>query len=253
MKKASLAIVVPAYNEYERLPFDEYTDFLTKYPNASICFVNDASTDQTGELLSKMRKLFPEQVIILKNEKNAGKALSVRHGILHCHIKSIAPAIAYLDADLATSLEECFSYLQYLNNKDFVFASRILKIGSVVERRFSRFLIGRVLATFISNILDLKVYDTQCGCKVFNTGLSKVLFERPFISKWLFDVELFSRILIHYGKESAIERMDEIPVKKWVDRGASKVKLSYFFRLWYDLLLIRQNHKKGMRKKGVTK
>ncbi len=247
MSRANLAIVIPAYNEYNRFPSDEYRLFLQNNPRAALCFVNDASTDKTNEVLVSLHASFPEQIFILTNTKNSGKAFSVRRGVLHCHDNSLAPAIAYLDADLATSLEECYSYLAFLDQKDFVFASRILKIGSVVDRRFSRFLIGRTLATAISNILDLKVYDTQCGCKVFKDDLSAVLFGSPFISKWLFDVELFSRMLVHYGKEEAIKRMDEIPVKRWVDRGESKVKISYFFRLWYDLLLIYRQHKKSMK------
>ena len=246
MNKADIAIVVPCYNEFERLPLSKFDAFLASNPNANICFVNDASTDQTSSLLDKLALKFNTQVSILNNEENCGKALSVRNGVLHCYHQGTAPVIGFLDADLATSLEECMSYLEYINpDKSFVFASRILKIGSVVERKFSRFLFGRIIATLISNILDIKVYDTQCGCKVFKTELAEVLFKNPFISKWLFDVELFSRLLCFYGKDIALTKMDEIPVKRWVDQGASKVKLSYFFRLWYDLYLIRQMHRKN--------
>ncbi len=245
MNKAKIAIVVPAYNEYERFPVQEFKSFLTNYPDACLCLVDDASTDNTRSLFKGLHEEFQEQIILLSNSKNSGKAASVQKGVMHCFENEISYAIAYLDADLATSLEECYSYLDYIPEKDFVFASRILKVGSVVERRFTRFLIGRILATAISNILDLKVYDTQCGCKVFKPELSPLLFEKAFNSKWLFDVELFSRLLNHYGSEEAIKRMEEVPVKRWVDRGASKVKLSYFFRLWYDLFLIRKSHKKG--------
>ncbi len=153
--------------------------------------------------------------------------------------------MAYLDADLATSLEECYSYKHYIaDGKQFVFASRILKIGSVVERKFSRFFAGRIIATCISGILDLKVYDTQCGCKVFTPEIGEIAFTKPLLSKWLFDVELFSRILKHYGKSDAIPLMEEVPVKRWVDQGESKVKLTYFFKLWVDLYSIWKAHQK---------
>ena len=247
MKEASLAIVIPAYNEFDRFPMKEYEAFLTKYSDACLCFVDDASTDQTEKILAKLTDLYPEQVLVLKNPKNLGKALSVRHGVLYCYENSISPALAYLDADLATSLEECYSLLDFLEHREFIFASRILKIGSVVERRFGRFLIGRIIATMISNILKIKVYDTQCGCKVFRADIAPVLFGEKFISRWLFDVELFSRILVAYGLEEGLSKMEEIPVKRWVDRGASKVKLTYFFRLFYDLYLINRHHKRGMR------
>lgn len=244
MTSFTLTIVIPCYNEYERLPASKFRSFLTSTPEVSICFVNDASTDQTLELLETLRGDFVTQVQVLSNTKNLGKAGSVRAGMLFCSKSEQAENYAFLDADLATSLEECTSLVQNLNDRiSFVFASRILKIGSVIDRKFSRFLSGRIIATFISNILDIKVYDTQCGCKVFKSSVVKILFKDEFISKWLFDVELFSRMLCNYGKEVALSQMEEIPVKQWIDQGDSKVKLSYFFRLWYDLYLIRKTHR----------
>lgn len=248
MNQNSIAIVVPCYNEYDRLPLEKFKAFLTAVPAAHVCFVNDASTDNTQELLESLKLEFVGQVSLLNNEKNSGKAASVRAGVLYCHAEAKAPILAYLDADLATSLKECYSYIAHLENeKEFVFASRILKIGSVVERKFSRFLFGRIIATFISNILDIRVYDTQCGCKVFKKELSETMFSKPFISKWLFDVEIFSRLLNHYGKKRALEVMEEIPVRQWIDKGESKVKLSYFFQLWIDLFKIRKAHRRHLR------
>lgn len=239
-----ITIIVPCYNEYDRLPIDQFDTFLKNNPLAQICFVNDASTDKTQEKLQSLQTTFKNQIKILANDENLGKAESVRKGMLACIQES--PVLAYLDADLATSLEECYSLAEHLKeNKEFVFASRILKIGSVVDRKFSRFFVGRIIATAISSILDIKVYDTQCGCKVFKNEVVEMLFKKPFLSKWLFDVELFSRFLCFYGKNKALEKMDEIPIKKWVDQGDSKVKITYFFRLWYDLYLIRKSHKKN--------
>jgi len=242
-----IVIVVPCFNEQNRLPVNDYTTFLENTPKAKVCFVNDASTDATKEVLQSLQSLLPKQIILLDNERNSGKAEAVREGVLFCYKEKLAPQIAYLDADLATSLEECYEISTNLNSqKSFVFASRILKIGSVVERRFLRFLFGRIIATFISNILNIKVYDTQCGCKVFTSKIANLLFGKPFISKWLFDVELFSRILCHYGESEGLRMMEEIPVKQWIDQGESKVKISYFFRLWYDLFLIRKTHRENI-------
>jgi hypothetical protein len=81
---------------------------------------------------------------------------------------------------------------------------------------------------------------------LFTANIAQLTFEKPFISMWLFDVEIFSRILIHYGKPKALALMDEIPVKKWIDKGDSKVKLSYFFRLWVDLYRIWGSHRKNL-------
>ncbi|GMN06819.1 hypothetical protein MTsPCn5_22080 [Croceitalea sp. MTPC5] len=239
-----MIIIVPCYNEAERLPKVRFLNFLKQNPDAKVLFVNDASTDNTLTVLESIEKQYPDQISILSNTHNMGKAESVRNGVLKVIQTTVDITIAYLDADLATSLEECYSYQKYVKQgKQFVFASRILKIGSIVERKFSRFLAGRIIATFISSILDLKVYDTQCGCKVFNTEVAKIAFKNPFISKWLFDVELFSRLLKHYGKSNAMAFMEEVPVKEWIDQGESKVKLTYFFKLWIDLYKIWKSHK----------
>lgn len=246
MPNFQLVVIIPCYNEYERLDVLKYSSFLKDYPDTFICFVNDASSDKTGVKLKTLKNAFQNQVEVIQNSKNAGKAASVRKGILTCAELNLANNYAYLDADLAVSLEECQSYLRFLDDKkDFVFASRILKIGSTIERKFSRFLFGRIIATFISNILDIKVYDTQCGCKVFKSSLAEILFNDPFISKWLFDVELFSRMLCEFGQKEALEKMYEVPVKRWIDQGGSKVKLTYAFRLWYDLYLIHRSHNKN--------
>lgn len=247
MKKALLAIVIPCYNEFSRLPVKEYQNFLQESEDTLLCFVDDASDDNTLVHLRLLQEEYPEQIVVLQHAQNQGKAEAVRKGILHCHEEGLAPHLAYLDADLATSLEECRSLQSYLEEKSFVFASRILRVGSVVERRFSRFLIGRIIATSISNILKLKVYDTQCGCKLLRADLAPILFSNPFHSRWLFDVELFSRMLAHFGPEKALSLMEEIPVKRWVDRGDSKVRPSYFFRLWKDLWNIRRRHRKAMK------
>lgn len=240
-----MVILIPCYNEASRLPVDSFTVFLENTGGVTIIFINDGSKDDTLKVLNLIQLKFPDKVLVLDLVNNKGKAQAINDGVKYAVNTSKDNVFAYLDADLATSLEECFSYRKYiLDGKKFVFASRILKIGSIVERKYHRFLFGRIIATFISNILQIKVYDTQCGCKVFDREIAELAFNKPFISKWLFDVEIFSRILKHYGKENALGYMEEIPVKKWVDRGDSKVKLSYFFRLWIDLIKIRNEHHK---------
>lgn len=246
----ALAIVVPCYNEFERFPLKRFRDFLKSRPDILLCLVDDASVDKTRQHFESLQADFPNQVVSLINSENLGKAGSVRKGIRHCHKEGLARHLAYLDADLATSLDECVSLLDYMDHKSFVFASRILRVGAQVERNFSRFLIGRIIATAISNSLRLNVYDTQCGCKLFKESLTPVLFEKEFSSRWLFDVELFSRIMSHFGPKKALAIMEEVPIKKWVDPGDSRVKMSYFFKLWIDLWKIRKSHQKAMKPWG---
>lgn len=239
-------IIIPCYNEVIGIDIKEYVTFLANYPATMICFVNDGSTDNTLGILNLIKKDFPRQIHIVSLLKNSGKAEAVRKGINYCNQNFSHQYIGYLDADLATTLEEFMEVTNYLKNDIvFCFGSRIRKIGSTIERENSRFLIGRIIATFISHILDLKVYDTQCGCKVFTKEIALLLFKKEFISKWLFDVELFFRMKLIFGKERAIQKMYEVPLRSWIEKGNSKVKPTYFFKLWLDLYEISNKYKKN--------
>ena len=241
--KKNICIVVPCYNEEKKISLTAYQNFLELNPDVCICFVNDGSLDNTLQRLETLQDKITDRITIISNPKNLGKAEAVRNGILFSNKNLEFNYIAYLDADLSTSLEECKSLTTYLTDDiNFVFGSRIMKIGSVIERRQSRFLIGRFIATVISSMLRLKVYDTQCGCKVFTKELSTHVFKEPFISKWLFDVEIFHRIIDFYGRENVLNNMLEIPLKRWIDVGDSKVKTSYFLRLWVDMYLIHKRY-----------
>jgi len=248
------SIVIPCYNEEKGISKSEYSNFLENNPEAFICFVNDGSTDNTLEVLNVLKSKHETQIHILSLEKNSGKAEAVRAGINYCNINFKHQYIGYLDADLATTLEEFIELRNHLQGEIiFSFGSRIRKIGSTIERENSRFLIGRVIATFISNILDIKVYDTQCGSKLFKREISEELFQKEFISKWLFDVEIFYRMIHIYGRKKAVEKMREIPLKLWVEKGDSKVKLTYGFKLWFDLFKISREYKKIEKSRLIQK
>lgn len=238
-----LVIIVPCYNEAERLPINEFITFLNDNAGVFICFVNDGSRDSTLKILHQIKEAYEGNVHILSYDENVGKAESVRRGVLYCTGHFHFDNIAYVDADLATSLQECLELSKYINNEiSFCFGSRIMRIGSVIERSFMRHIIGRIVATFISWVLNLKVYDTQCGCKIIKRDLASKLFEEPFISKWLFDVELFARMIKIYGRLYCNSKMIEIPLLKWTDKRGSKVKISYAFRLWFDLYTINRKY-----------
>jgi dolichyl-phosphate beta-glucosyltransferase len=241
-----ICIVIPCCNEAKRLPLTEYESFLAKNDNISICFVNDGSTDSTLSILESLCSKYKNKIHIVSYSKNVGKAEAVRRGIIFCQANLNFEYIGYFDADLSTPLTACFKLKSYLTNGiEFSFGSRIMKIGSVIERSFKRHLIGRIIATIISTMLKMKVYDTQCGSKLFTKNLSIYLFKEPFISRWLFDVELFFRMTKKYGRESALSKMIEIPLDRWINKDDSKVKITYFFSLWLDLYAINKKYKQG--------
>ncbi len=242
--KFELCIVIPCYNEATFFRTADYMQYIDNQPFTLICFVDDGSSDNTLDILKSIQKKYPNRVDVVTYEENKGKAGAVHTGMNYCNERFNYVNIAYLDADLAVSLEECTSLMNYIDGHvEFTFGSRIQRIGSTIERKRSRFLIGRVIATVISQMLDLRVYDTQCGCKVFSRSLSQQVFVKHFISKWLFDVEIFFRIINIYGRNQVLNKMLEIPLIRWVDAGDSKVRLSYFYKLWIDLYRIRKEYR----------
>jgi dolichyl-phosphate beta-glucosyltransferase len=240
-----ICVVIPCYNEAGRLPAVEVLSFLALNPMIQVCFVNDCSTDSTGNVLQSIRDLFPDRVIIENHIRNKGKAESVRTGVLSSLSQFSFKYIGYFDADLSTPLEECFRLKEFLSSKgtlEFSFGSRLAIVGSRIERKLHRHLSGRIIATIISNILSLKVYDTQCGAKLFTRNLAEKVFTDPFISTWLFDVEVFARIIHLAGREHLEDIMIEVPLKTWVDKGGSKIKPTYAVKVFVDLCRIKRSY-----------
>tara|TARA_B100000963_G_scaffold297131_1_gene268489 strand:- start:37701 stop:38429 length:729 start_codon:yes stop_codon:yes gene_type:complete len=239
----NLCVIIPCFNEENRIKKNLFLKFLNDYPNNRIVFVNDGSNDNTFTILSYFKVKKRDQVIILNNKKNLGKAESVRKGMLFAKENFKNTHIGYLDADLSSSFDEITRLAKHLSKKTlFVFGSRILKLDNKISRKKHRFVIGRFIATIISNMLKFSVYDTQCGCKVFDYKLVAVIFEKQFISKWLFDVEIFFRLRREYGKQKLKELVKEIPLKVWIDTPDSRVSFLYFFKIWSDLFKINQKY-----------
>jgi dolichyl-phosphate beta-glucosyltransferase len=152
--------------------------------------------------------------------------------------------VGYLDADLSTPLEEMndFDAIFKKRNVDMVFGSRISRIGSHIQRFNYRHYFGRTIATLISLYLKIPIYDSQCGAKFFHKELAKEIFNEPFISRWLFDVELFRRIQLS-GRD--IEHCCwELPLDTWIEKGDSKIKVKDLLKLPVEFMRIVRHYGK---------
>ncbi|MFQ6070884.1 MAG: glycosyltransferase family 2 protein, partial [Candidatus Aminicenantales bacterium] len=126
---------------------------------------------------------------------------------------------------------------------------RLKRMGATIERHWYRHYFGRVFATGASLVLGLPIYDTQCGAKLLRAELAGILFERPFISRWLFDIELLARMIQLLGRKKVMTSVVELPLERWEDKGESKVKLLYIPKVPFELLLIGLTYRKYLYKK----
>lgn len=244
---ATCTIVIPCYNEADRLKVGEFRDYLAQSPDVSLLFVNDGSTDSTLRVLQELQKEMPNQISVLDLEKNSGKGEAVRSGLL-CAIRNGASCVGFWDADLATPLSAIGDLRAVLLSDpeiDVVFGSRVKLLGRNIERRASRHYLGRAFATCAALVLGLEVYDTQCGAKLFRVTphLEQVLAQ-PFCSRWIFDVELIARFLKLSAVDSEAKKkfIYEFPLYSWRDVPGSKVRLRDFFRSAMDLYKIRRRY-----------
>lgn len=257
---AACCVVIPCYNEEARLPVSEYAQFLSsgRDENIRFLFVNDGSTDGTLATLRTFQEQFPERVEVLDLQPNRGKAEAVRQGMLHVIASGRAGVTGFWDADLATPLYEIREMLNVMAPKpelELVFGSRVKLLGRDIQRQALRHYLGRCFATAVSQLLDLPIYDSQCGAKLFRVtpDLSQVLKE-PFHSRWIFDVEILARFLTLFGGDTHRmgEKIYELPLSKWTDVAGSKVHPLDFFRAFGELMWIYRSYRRGLRGKNSS-
>lgn len=240
-----VTIVFPCYNEGRRLEPEVFISFLEQNPAFRFLFVDDGSTDNTPELLCRICEACPKgQALSLKLEKNSGKAEAVRTGILTALEDSSFGIIGFMDSDLATPLDELPKLLEPLaSGCAIVLGARIAMLGTEIDRRTVRHYMGRLFATFASLTLGLKIYDTQCGAKLFRSCSDlKALFEEPFHVRWTFDIEILARLKVagSYGGHPFPGCAIEVPLRSWTHKGGSKVRPWDFFISLIELARIRR-------------
>lgn len=247
-QRRHVSLVVPCYNEAARLNIKQFQKYLREHAETRLIFVNDGSTDQTARVLEQLRNGYLDCAEVLQGGPNRGKAEAVRLGVTYALNNFEQDAVGYWDADLATPLESIDRFLAIFDarpNIEMVFGSRVKLLGRYVERRPLRHYLGRVFATFVSQMLHLAIYDTQCGAKLFRVmPQTYKVFAEPFLSKWVFDVEIIARYLNLYGRDTKhLEQIIyEYPLETWIDMAGSKVRPKDFITASADLLRIKRKY-----------
>ncbi len=245
-------LVVPCFNEAQRLDATAFAE-LAASGDVRLLFVDDGSTDATAEVLEALCARSAGRAQWFKLATNSGKAEAVRQGLLLAIAQNFAE-IGFLDADLSTPPAELRRLLDALHARPEVqvlIGARVRLLGNAVERKAIRHYLGRVFATAASLTLALNIYDTQCGAKLFRvTPALQAALAEPFVSRWIFDVELLGRLAWGGAGHAPLpeEAFAEVPLQVWHDVAGSKLRPGHFVRAAGDLVQIwlrlraRQRH-----------
>ncbi len=235
-------IIVPCFNEERRLDMGAFQEYIFSHKEVGFCFVDDGSHDGTYGIIRKAASCFPKQVTTKRLLQNSGKGEAIRTGINHVlSTQKASRYLGYWDADLATPLEEIDSLLDTLKEgRPYLVASgsRITRMGASIQRTFLRYADGKLFSFLASVVLGLRFRDTQCGAKLFEQTLAERVFQKPFLSSWAFDVEIFARIRSLYGKANTRKIVCEVPLHSWKEVSGSKITYSSQLRMLFDLLRI---------------
>ena len=230
-----LSIIIPAYNEAERIGptlRSIHAHLSNKAYPFEIIVVDDGSTDNTINKVKNLRMEIPF-LRILPMIRNQGKGAAVRTGMLAAN----GDIRVFTDADGSTPIEELEKLLEpILNNRaQIVIGSRYLK-GSDVEQKqpLLRRLWSRVANGVIQRMLLPGIVDTQCGFKAFTADVTERIFPLCTVNEWAFDLELLS-----LAKAMNLE-IAEVPVK-WINDDRSKGRLSQLPGELRNLIQIRRN------------
>jgi len=237
-------IVVPCFNEANRLAPEAFRDFARDWCLGVFLFVDDGSTDNTLPVLTALQKSAPGSFAVLKLPHNVGKAEAVRQGFLEA-FRLTPECVGFWDADLATPLDAVPLFEAVLQDRpqtDIVLGARVQLLGRNIRRRAFRHYLGRGFATAVATVLSVDVYDSQCGAKMFRvTDTVRDLFDRPFLSRWIFDVEILARF-INAKRRQGVPRPEallyELPLPSWRDVGGSKLRAKDFVIAVFDLVRI---------------
>jgi glycosyltransferase involved in cell wall biosynthesis len=236
----SVHLVVPCYRESARIGgfLPNLCHEMSALGLVRVLVVEDGSD---GDELARMQRIvddlraeFPGLLPLKSIPQNVGKGGAVYAGWRE---HDGAEWLGFVDADGSCSASEVARLIRMtqsgLTSPCAIFASRVKMLGRNVDRLFKRHLLGRVFATLVSELLDIPVYDSQCGLKMVPRRAYESVAAKLQIKGFAFDVELMVALL-----DTGCQ-IEEVPID-WSEVPGGKVKLFRdSWRMARDVLKIR--------------
>jgi len=187
-----LTLVVPAYNEAERL--DEGLRRLAEVLPAAVpgrrievIVVDDGSTDGTGQRALALAGRF-DQARVLSLPVNTGKGAAIRSGVA----AASGDQVAFMDADMSIDPSQLGDLVSALDGAEVAIGTRAAR-GAVDYHNVARTAMGRAFNRLVNAVTGVGLADTQCGFKAFTTPVARLLFHLAVIDRFAFDVEVLFR------------------------------------------------------------
>jgi dolichyl-phosphate beta-glucosyltransferase len=237
-----LSLIVPAYNEADRLP--DTIQRIRKHSRSwnfpfEVTVVVEPSEDRTLVLAENAVKSWIDLRVLTHHEKR-GKGFAVRSGMLRAR----GDLIFFTDADLSTPLEDLDAALALFAHDrsiDLIVGNRMHPQSQILQRQnVSRERMGKVFNRIVQTLTGLRIRDTQCGFKGFRNRAAKEIFGRQRIDGFSFDVEV---LLLARAMGFAIA---ELPVH-WTNSEASHVRPVHdSTQMFFDVIRVRRLVKRSM-------
>ena len=234
-----LSVIIPAYNEAERLPqtlHDAHAWLHQHLPHDfDIIVVDDGSSDDTCARVEALQPSMPE-LRILKQTQNLGKGAAVRRGMLAAE----GEVHVFMDADHSTHIREIdkvFHAMQQQPKPDIVIASRQHPDSDISQHQsWLREHMGKTFNWLMRQSTGIDMPDTQCGFKALSCQASHAIFQEQKLDGFSFDVELL------FLAQRMGFSIHEIPVQ-WINEPNSKVRMLVDpAKMFLDIMRIRSLH-----------
>lgn len=229
LRAPRLSIVVPSFNEADRLP--ALLDSLKRYiepASTEVLIVDDGSTDRTVAI-AHQRGAWAPHLRVIEHAANRGKGAAVRTGVLQAQ----GELIAFVDADNATDLAALAPMCDAIQGHvGAVFGSRHAPGAHVAGSPPIRGLMGRVFNHAVKLAAGTSISDTQCGAKVFRASAARLVFAASAVDGFAFDVEVLRRLMdLGVG-------VIEYPVR-WTYMPGTKIRPLTPFSMLSDIIRLR--------------